>query len=191
MDSFLSKDYRQDCRYGENCYQKNPEHKAKFKHPDMEEKKKEEQVEENKENQENTKKRPLSTDDDDSEVDNSKKLHTMSSSEESQEETDNNTEDEAEAVKEDSKDGDEQEVFDDLLEASPECVKDDIKMKYLIEMPEDFFLFYDLCKSLNSSDPCQALKPAGLKLCGPYDTLADNIPHRAPRSKQLYLTHSR
>ena len=33
MDAYLSKDYRQDCRYGEGCYQKNPEHKAKFKHP--------------------------------------------------------------------------------------------------------------------------------------------------------------
>ena len=33
MDSFLAKDYRKDCKYGEGCYQKNPEHKAKFKHP--------------------------------------------------------------------------------------------------------------------------------------------------------------
>ena len=36
MDRFLGRDYRQDCKYGANCYQKNPEHKAKFKHPESE-----------------------------------------------------------------------------------------------------------------------------------------------------------
>ena len=36
MDRFLARDYRQDCKYGEKCYQKNPEHKAKFKHPESE-----------------------------------------------------------------------------------------------------------------------------------------------------------
>ena len=36
MDRFLARDYRQDCKYGTNCYQKNPEHKAKFKHPESE-----------------------------------------------------------------------------------------------------------------------------------------------------------
>ena len=44
MDRFLARDYRQDCRYGADCYQKNPEHKAKFKHPDKEAKKDEDQV---------------------------------------------------------------------------------------------------------------------------------------------------
>ena len=34
MDQFLKKDYRQDCKYGGGCYQKNPAHKAKFKHPE-------------------------------------------------------------------------------------------------------------------------------------------------------------
>ena len=38
MDAFLSRDYRQACRYGAGCYQKNPEHKAKFKHPEKEKK---------------------------------------------------------------------------------------------------------------------------------------------------------
>ena len=58
-------------------------------------------------------------------------------------------------------------------------------------MPEDFYVFYDFCKSMNNSNPLQALSVAGLKLCGPYDTLGNNIPEAAPRSERLFLTHGR
>ena len=31
-------DYRQMCKYGKDCYQKNPMHHQKFRHPDSDEK---------------------------------------------------------------------------------------------------------------------------------------------------------
>ena len=197
MDSFLSKDYRQDCKYGENCYQRNPEHKAKFKHPELRAKKEEEKiiVEDDKENNENktdnivpSRKRLLSSSEGEDDVDTSKKLHTMSSSEDSQED---DIEDDAEDRKAASKENTTKEEFDDLLGESPKDTKEDIHLKYLINMPEDFFLFFDFCKTLSSASPLTALNVTGLKLCGPYDTLADNVPHTAPRSQRLYLTHGR
>ena len=199
MDSYLAKDYRQDCRYGANCYQKNPEHKAKFKHPSDNEVKKTVNDEKNnveevsdKENKENvddsSKKRQLSDTED---VSDSKKhkLHSFSSSEESQEEDD--TTDTTDNKEESKEPVGEEEKFDDILENSPEGVKENIKQKYLMSMPEDFYIFYDFCKSLSASAPLEALAAADLKLCGPYDILADNIPATAPQSQSLYLTHGR
>ena len=202
MDSFLAKDYRKDCKYGEGCYQKNPEHKAKFKHPTKTVENDNVDGSNDKENKVNEKKSPpkkrVLSEDTDSEVDNDDnnkklKLHTMSSSEESQEEEEDENKEpcENQSKEKDGNVDEEEEVFEDLLKESPESVADDIKMKYQIAMPEDFFIFYDLCKSLNSSTPLQALSAAGLKLCGPYDTLAGNIPEAAPKSEKLYLTHGR
>ena len=216
MDQFLKKDYRQDCKYGGGCYQKNPAHKAKFKHPedggqggqnshigvntahsDTANKKRVES-DGNKENKENekkspTKKRVLSEDDSESEGEETKKLrlHAMSSSEESQDEN-LDQEDEPDKSKSDVENESKvEEVYDDLIVKSSEDIKEDIKLKYLIKMPEDFFVFYEFCKSLNNSNPLQALSSAGLKLCGPYDTLGHNIPEAAPASERLYLTHGR
>lgn len=44
---------------------------------------------------------------------------------------------------------------------------------------------------MNSSSPLKALSAVGLKLCGPYDLLAGNIPSSAPKSAKLFLTHGR
>ena len=49
MEATGAKDYRKECRYGAKCYQKNPEHKAKFKHTERE------KVEQERENKENVK----------------------------------------------------------------------------------------------------------------------------------------
>jgi len=200
MDSFLSRDYRPDCKYGAGCYQKNPEHKAKFKHHEKENKKVEHKdADTDKENEAITnkvdspvKKRMLS---DDSDIEESKKpkLHEMS--EESQDEQ--NTEDENDGkiddIKVDQKDlvASPVDRFDDIMPESPTSMKDNIKSKFLVSMPEDFYNFYDFCKSLNSSNPLQALSSIGLKLCGPYDVLAGNIPATAPRSAKLFITHGR
>lgn len=32
-DKQMPKDDREACKYGANCYQKNPDHRKKFKHP--------------------------------------------------------------------------------------------------------------------------------------------------------------
>merc|ERR1719234_1900363 len=46
MEATGAKDYRRECKYGGKCYQKNPEHKSKFKHSAREQDEKE-----NRENQ--------------------------------------------------------------------------------------------------------------------------------------------
>ena len=214
MDRFWKKDDKQDCKYGGGCYQKNPAHKEKFRHPQdegktsdnvdgsivTEAKTKPVEADVNKENKENERKSPnkkrVLSEEDGSEVDGEEnkkiRLHAMSSSEESQDEETSNEDAEAEKMKADTNINTKvEEVYDDLIEKSPEDMKEDIKLKYLITMPEDFFVFYDFCKSLNTSDPLKALSSAGLKLCGPYDTLGNNIPESAPRSERLFLTHGR
>ena len=219
MDRFLKRDYRQDCKYGENCYQKNPEHKAKFKHPEAEKKVEAEQVreeavevdsgasgaggsqeQENKENisDKSPKKKRLMSDDQSSETEESeakrKRVHRLSSSEESQEEDEEKSGKITDGKKEKEEIEDcrtEDEVFEDLLPESSPDIKEDIRNKFLITMPEDFYLFFDFCKSLNSKAPLEALSVAGLKLCGPYDLLGNNIPTDSPRSERLYLTHGR
>ena len=209
MDSFLTRDYRQDCKYGESCYQKNPEHRGKFKHPEktVAVGKDQKPGQDNKENKENskqspTKKRLISDDtEEDDRVDgdtsdNKKiKLHTMSSSDDSQDEDNSESKDKESESEEkgsnESSSDEKEEVFEDLLPDSPSDVKEDLKLKFLVALPEDFFIFFDFCKSLNTSDPLTALSPAGLKLCGPYDVLGKNIPDKAPRAEKLYLTHGR
>ena len=205
MDAFLLRDYRPDCRYGAGCYQKNPEHKAKFKHPDKDEKKKDESTEcdIDKENEATqctankaispVKKRQLS---DDSDIEESKKLKLHEISDDSQDEP--NTEDEKDSTQETEDEKQEEKVtasmeesFNDILPSSPTNIRDNIKSKFLVSMPEDFYNFYDFCKSLNNSNPIQALNSVGLKLCGPYDVLAGNIPAAAPMSAKLFLTHGR
>jgi len=218
MDAFLSRDYRQACKYGAGCYQKNPEHKAKFKHPEKEKKNyqhkntevdKENEAVVNKMTSPASKKRQLS-DDPDAEDVKKPKVHEMS--DDSQDETADKSSDEAckssdetdkcsdkadlckteeQGTHDVEKEKVEDESFLDILPPSPSSIRDNIKSKFLVSMPEDFYDFYEFCRSLNSAEPRLALTTVGLKLCGPYDVLCGNIPAAAPRSTKLYLTHGR
>ena len=204
MDRFLARDYRQDCKYGTNCYQKNPEHKAKFKHPESEpdkenknrgEEQEQEQVDavntvcDDQKNKENiAHKRRLSSETGEVET-KRKKVQEFSSSEESQEEGEE--EEEGTDKVEEEKKKEQLEVYDDILTECGSDIKEDIRTKFLITMPEDFYIFFDFCKSLNSEAPLEALSTVGLKLCGPYDLLGNNIPAESPKSQKLYLTHGR
>jgi len=191
------KDNRQDCRYGEGCYQKNPMHHEKFKHPEKEKK----SVSEDKENLE-ANKRPLPSDSSEEDID-SKKLRTESvdsvDSRESVTTDDNISQDSSQDDEEKKEKNDEpqestiEEVFedDDMLPASPENIKENIKQKFLVEMPEDFYEFYEFCKGVNKTSPREALAAADLVLCGPYDVLGGRIPSNAPRASPLYLRHYR
>lgn len=38
--------------------------------------------------------------------------------------------------------------------ASPKDIRENIKSKFLVEMPEDFYSFWELVKSMNPKDPC-------------------------------------
>jgi len=205
MDAFLSRDYRQDCKYGAGCYQKNPEHKAKFKHPEKKEQSRDSDTDKENEATVNQvvspgKKRQLS---DDSDVECSKKTKVHEISDDSQDEV-NNTDDsqdeddntdvevDSNAETEDKNVVEvEEESYNDILPASPTNIRDNIKSKFLVSMPDDFYEFFDFCKSMNSVAPVEALSSIGMKLCGPFDVLAGTIPDCAPRSAKLYLTHGR
>jgi len=89
------------------------------------------------------------------------------------------------------KDDEINEVFDDILPPSPQNIRESIKQKFLVEMPEDFYQLYKLCESLDQSSPCLALGAANLQLVGPYDVLAGNIPSDKIRSEKLFLRHWR
>lgn len=64
-----------------------------------------------------------------------------------------------------------------------------VKTKFLVEMPEDFYSFWDFCKQINSKDPLNALKDFGLTLVGPYDILAGKFSNDIP--DENYLIHWR
>jgi len=191
-------DHRQPCRYGTGCYQKNPMHLEKFKHPSADDT----EDAADKENLEN-KKRPLS---EDSDVDDAaKKIKTdsvssdifeASTEEDTEDETDGGVEEEKKESTEDEEKAEETKEaetknFDDILPSSPEDIRENIKKKFLVEMPEDFYQFYQLCQGMNKEDPRMAFAAAGLKLCGPYDVLAGKIPKKAARSAALFLRHYR
>jgi hypothetical protein len=42
-----------------------------------------------------------------------------------------------------------EEEFLDILPPSPQDIRESIKQKFLVDMPEDFYLFYDFCKVRN------------------------------------------
>lgn len=182
----FGRDNRPLCRYGAGCYQKNPEHKARFKHPTQEKRKEEEAGKENIDSDSNAQadKRPL---DEDSNEDFKRIRHDMSSTEDSSDaETDKDMTDRTA-----DDDTSEDEVFDDLLPPSPENTRENLRQKFLMDMPEDFYNFYEFSLTLDKSNPVNAFSSVGLRLAGPFEVLAGTIPTTAPRSKQLYLAHHR
>lgn len=63
---------------------------------------------------------------------------------------------------------------------------------FLVEMPEDFFQFYEFCKSISKDNPLSACKSVRLKLVGPYDVLNGKIKMSSNEdNKEKYLTHWR
>jgi len=67
-----------------------------------------------------------------------------------------------------------------------------IKDLFLVEMPVDFFQFYEFCKSLSKNNPLMACKSVCLKLVGPYDVLDGKIKSSDSTSdKEKYLVHWR
>lgn len=57
----------------------------------------------------------------------------------------------------------------------PKDPKENLKQKFLVTMPKDFYAFWDLCVFLNRSNPREAfLATAGLRLVGPFDLMPDS-----------------
>ena len=57
----------------------------------------------------------------------------------------------------------------------PSDVKENIREKFLVEMPLDFYAFWKFCKIVNRDNPREAfLETAGIRLVGPYDLMPDS-----------------
>lgn len=81
-------------------------------------------------------------------------------------------------------------IAEDILTSND--VEKIIKDLFLVEMPADFFQFYEFCKSLSKNNPLMACKSACLKLVGPYDVLNGKIKSSDSTSdKEKYLVHWR
>jgi len=224
MDAFKN-DKREECKYGGGCYQKNPGHLKRFKHPPKVEaigastetnkgirnffspkrnetkngeKNKRAQDEKEKAVEEPPAKKTkhdLSSDEEESHdkeeapTITSKVNHDVSGDEDedNKENSQSNNTDASE-----SKETKIEEVFDDILPPSPKDNREDIKQKFLVDMPEDFYQFFEFCQSLSPSSPCSALSSScGLLLVGPFDILGGKIPDSAVRSSRLFLRHWR
>lgn len=155
-------DSRPSCKYGSDCYRKNPKHRERFRHPPKTEK------EENDEPLPKIKKI-------------SDENGTTQSSETTIEYYDSCGSDE------DSKNADEE-----SLPHSPIDVKANIKQKFLVEMPPDFYSLWEFCKSLSPFKPQDALNTTlGVKLVGPFDVLSGKLKSVSNRKSSSYLQHWR
>lgn len=66
-----------------------------------------------------------------------------------------------------------------------------IKEKFLVEMPTDFYSFYELCVRLQPLNPLLAFAGVDLILVGPFDVLADKFTKAREKSHEEYLIHWR
>ena len=181
-------DGRQMCKYGNECYQKNPMHIEKFRHPSDKNSVREEErtvsagMDEQKENL-NGAKRKLPEEEEEGRDDSGggKGEPTKKAAKVEEKENDKPEED----------DDEEEDEIEDLLPPSPLDMKENIRQKLLTDMPEDFFAFWKFCKERNPSNPSEALSPAGLSLVGAYDILSGKLKDSNNRKLSDYLCHYR
>ncbi|CAB0010940.1 unnamed protein product [Nesidiocoris tenuis] len=150
-----------DCKYGAECYQKNPAHLKKYNHP-----KKRERTRESEPPQ----KRSKNGDD-----------------KEPVEEKDNQTTDRSDTSPSKATDCDAKPIADDtesvansekeliVMAELPDDPAARIKALFLVGMPEDFFEFYKFCSQLQKKPAKKALAAIGLELVGPFDVLDGSV----------------
>ncbi|GAB0088912.1 Histone PARylation factor 1-like [Sergentomyia squamirostris] len=202
MDEFK----KEDCKYGADCYQKNPAHKAKYKHPGDEEKLTQ------------SEKRDRSPDDEPVGV--SKKTKDSSTSNPIEEATSENVTEQPttskQSVPSEEQPGPSQEKPEDEEEEVPPAFIDPwedrirfsqaqeykqllsdpklfFKYKFCVEMPEDFFSFWEFCKSLtkDGGKPECAFENVGLRLVGPFDFMAGKFHDAKLQEPGEYFRHWR
>lgn len=210
---FASKhDSRELCRYGAKCYQKNPLHHSKYKHPPKNEDGKE------KENRPSGSKRKIEEPDDQeatetaslpSKIQKFNENFSVVKIDETKCITDNTETDDIDldTPSNDSKiiENAKQEIKENVCVSdntnssndnsftilSPDCIEKNIQKLFLVKMPKDFYQFYEFCKLISKEDPLKALKPVRLYLVGPYDILNCKLKSFINNEKEKYLRHWR
>lgn len=190
---------RPPCKYGQDCYQKNPMHHEKFRHPGD----KENHASQGENNtKEHAAKRPLQP-----EKDAANEEETPSKKTRIEENPQETAAGDAAVVGEPSKDDKggkvdaptaaeesaiEHEPDEPLLPTSPADPKENLKQKFGVEMPEDFYEFWKFCQVLNGQNPEDALlAQCGLKLVGPFDVYRGALKESNNRKASDYLCHWR
>ncbi|XP_047470604.1 histone PARylation factor 1-like isoform X2 [Penaeus chinensis] len=82
-------------------------------------------------------------------------------------------------------------VWEKEVPASPRNVRESIEQKFLLDMPDDFFDFWNLCSELNQEKTEEAFADVGLMLVGPYDVLSGKLDKLKHRQLSNYLCHWR
>nr|XP_034184968.1 histone PARylation factor 1 isoform X1 [Osmia lignaria] len=211
-------DARIPCRYGTKCYQKNSAHHEKYKHPPTKDtntkgtgmkctvrNKKRKIKDRNEVPKDSPKKKMQKKDDDDDDDTVDENLHNTVSDADNMVKND----EKHETVDRESSPDDTnnvKHVTDRCTIASllKDCnisteddtlSKDDVKIVisylFLTEMPDDFYQFYEFCKSINEKDCFNALKDLHIQLVGPYDVFRDKFLNFKVESKEALLRHWR
>ncbi|XP_055687357.1 histone PARylation factor 1-like [Lutzomyia longipalpis] len=203
----MSESKKQDCKYGAECYQKNPAHKAKYNHPgddaELESAKRERSP--GTDSEESTKK--LKESPAAASKANPEDSAPSGSGEEKELTLDDlknpfKSADRLEGINENEvQDGDivdpwahrirfsQMQEYKQLL-SDPKLF---FKHKFCVEMPEDFYGFWEFCKSQTKEGgkPECLFEQVGLQLVGPFDYMAGKF-HDAPlREPGDYFRHWR
>uniref|UniRef100_A0A0A9XJM3 UPF0609 protein C4orf27 n=1 Tax=Lygus hesperus TaxID=30085 RepID=A0A0A9XJM3_LYGHE len=149
-------DSRTVCKYGAECYQKNPVHLKKYKHP--------KKRLPSRDPGESPEKRPKNG----SEVPEVGRLT----------EPDPLPVSKLTDIVDDESYTDREEVRDEreliILSKLPDDMATKIRTLFLMDLPEDFYEFYKFCEKLPIKPVRKALNAVGLELVGPFDVLGGN-----------------
>lgn len=186
------------CKYGADCYQKNPTHKAKFSHPPKSPKRDRSSPVDDSQSPPRKVLRPRS-----SQKNQSDDLNTTSPREKQ------NSPRIAPHSIEKSAEGPSPRQDLDFInncyeQSTPysqrveykEMLKDVsvfIKHKFLVDMPDDFYAFWEFCKiNARKDDPIENIfKSFGIRLIGPFDVLSGKFDDARMFEPGSYLRHCR
>ncbi|KAI4465441.1 histone parylation factor 1 [Holotrichia oblita] len=160
------KDSRTPCKYGTNCYQKNPLHLSKYKHPPKKRPVVQDDVQ-------LVPKRPRVENGDSCSTDGNNTVPSNSST------IIMNDVDMVQSV------SSEKAILKDIDEQKF------IKSKFLVDMPPDFYSFWSFCQNLKHTNPLMALKEVGLVLVGPFDVLGKKFDNTPEKDIKEYVVHWR
>ncbi|EGI70312.1 PREDICTED: UPF0609 protein C4orf27 homolog [Acromyrmex echinatior] len=206
-------DSRIPCQYGIKCYQKNPQHHSKYKHPPKGEtvkektekiitgEKRKHPITDDKKVQAKSPRRKLQKTLESSE----RNLHSFFSNLKKNDVIIDNNKNDNETFKEKTEASDKKvslnghnSVNSTENDATENISIPDMDVKriimdlFLVEMPKDFFQFYEFCKNISKDNPLSACKYVRLKLVGPYDILDGKIKiSSSENDKEKYLIHWR
>lgn len=208
MDKFVTRtEKKEQCKYWDKCYQTNPAHKDKFLHPEAKEGEQEIFPNDDLEMEFlDAKRKSTSPAKPDEPTDNKKQKVTEAmetesdagpSAEERKEIIDPNL---PKFEKIDHRDVEFiTDIYDKQIQYSQRKENEELlanpkmflRHKFVHEMPEDFFRFWEFCKSRNSDKPELSFEAVGLRLVGPFDYMAGKF-HDAPQFEPGdYIRHWR